>query len=265
MPETLTTQESPIPENHRTKISDYKVGLKIYDAHGNVALQVIKLTDGTLKTTHGGYLIAERIKGTRSGFKEDKKFNVITEHSMHQPLEIPTQLGSKRFEVLEQLPDEKDKRVWFIKNPVYIVNEKRGIPWGESIDVPKSMPASKSGSPMNYESFLTMMDKFHEQFDKEKLELEADESVKAESLGRAIVDRTMERADKKALASNAMNPVQYKFIEEAIKKRTNDEDLFKLFNERFGTSHDKKSLVALRQDWGLDKGWGESGKISKNR
>lgn len=255
MSETLTTQESQIPkvEKHKTEIKDYKVGQKIYDAHGNVALQIIKLTDGTLKTTHGGYLIAERVKNTRSGYREDKKFNVITELSMHQPLEIPTQLGSSRYEVLEQLPDEKDKRVWFIKNPVYIVNEKQGIPWGESIDVPKSVPATESGSPMDYESFLTMMDEFYEQFDKDKMALEAEESVKAKSLGEAIVDRTLEIANKKASASNAMNPVQYKFIDGKIKKRINDVDLCKEFNERFGTSHDKKSFVALRQSWGLEK------------
>lgn len=263
MSETL---ESPIQEvKHRTKISDYKVGLKIYDAYGKVALQVIKLTDGTLKTTHGGYTIAERMKGTRSGYKEDKKFNVITEHSMHQPLEMPTQLGMSRFEVIEQLPDEDDKRVWFIKNPVYIVDEKSGIPWGESIDVRKSVPASKAHSPMSYETFLTMMDKFYEKFDKEKLKIEADESVKAEALGRSIVDRTIEMANKKASASGAMNPAQVKFLKDAIVKRINDADLVVAFNERFGTSYDKKGITALRQSWSLDRYSGVAGEDSKIR
>lgn len=118
-------------------IFKYFTGQKLNDENGVTLLQITKITDGTKKTTFGGheYLLynpkTEQVCRDVGG----KAFVKITMAYLNGPeyppnsdkvdgRKFPGAIGQDRETKLEwrlqrTLPDETNKRVWWVKNPRY--------------------------------------------------------------------------------------------------------------------------------------------------
>lgn len=218
-------------------MKNYFGGQDIKDAFGNVAIRIIKITDGTIRTTFGGHLYAERDPFTGKD-KTDKLGNLITTKLDHHPRELGYNESDYRY--VETLPDPNDKHVWIVENPVF--DDKNGI----------DFKASGEKHQFTHAAFLEYMDKFRKKYEADLVEKETKEKARDLQIGEAVAGKLIERIDVAREMGTGLTPLQVGFIRDNFDKMS-DSDLTKNFNAQFGTDFDMSQIRKMRQTAGFKK------------